>query len=136
MLEVGVEVQGIVGVAAVVVGRKAGEEELERIRETRIRSFAFLEFEPVDSGVDVSLVDALTGESLERIEDDLLHLLGVFGRDILQAGAENAFTIVVLEAAAVSQGRAEARIDQSLAERRSRVAHEDIGQHFHRELLE
>src|SRR3984893_16012934 len=90
VLEVGVEVQGIVGVAPVVVGREAGEEELERIGETRIRSLAFFESEPVDRGVDVSLVDAIAGESLEGIQDDLLHLLGVFGRDILEAGAENA----------------------------------------------
>ena len=48
VLEVGVEVQRIVGVAAVVVRREAGEEELERIREPRIRSFAFLELEPLE----------------------------------------------------------------------------------------
>ncbi len=84
----------------------------------------------------MGLVDAFFREFVEGVEDDLLDLLRVFGGDVFQAGSENAFAVVVLETTAVSHRCAKPRVDQRFAQRRPRVAHQDFGQHLHRELLE
>jgi hypothetical protein len=55
----------------------------------------------MDCGVDLCLVHALVSQVLQRFQDHLLHLLGILGCDVLQACTEDAFAIVVLEAASV-----------------------------------
>ena len=85
----------------------------------------------VDGGVDLRGVDSAVGQALEGLEDDLLHLLRVFGGDSLQACAEDRLFVVVVESGPVSQRAAQARVDERFAQRRARVGQQDLGQHLH-----
>ena len=60
-----VEVERAVRVATVVVGRKAAEEHLQRVREAGVGPLALLELEVVDGGIEMRLVEAVLDQSLE-----------------------------------------------------------------------
>ena len=85
----------------------------------------------MDDAVDAAGVDAVVGDLSQRVEYKLLDLAGVGFFDVLQAGTEDRLLVVVLEAAAVSHGGAELRIDQGLPERCAGVAEEHLRQHPH-----
>ena len=131
VLEVSIEVQRAVWVATVVVSGHAAEQDLEGVRKTGVGSLAFFELEPVDRRIHLGAVDALAGQPVERIDNDLLHLSCISRHDVLEARAEHGFPIVVLKTAAIGHRGAQTRIDERLAQRRAGVGQEHIGEHVH-----
>src|SRR2546428_394955 len=53
VLEVGIEIEGVVRITAEVVGAEKVEQNLERIRKACVRAFSLLELEPVNRRIDL-----------------------------------------------------------------------------------
>ena len=133
MLQVGVKVHRAEGIASIQVGGHRSEEDAQRVRQTGVGAFALLELQVVDRSVDLRGVDTSIGHAVQRLEDDLLHLLRILGGDALQAGAEDRLLVVVMESAAVGERTAQAGVDECFSQWRTRVGEENLAQYFHRQ---
>ena len=130
-LQVGVEVEGGDRIALVVVRGQAREQQAKRVGKAGVGALALLELEMVDRGVDLLLFHAVVRQPLQRVEHDLLNLLGVLGHDALETGAEDRFLVIVLQPATVGQRAAEARVDERFTEWRAGVRQQHLGKDLH-----
>ena len=87
--EIRVEVQRRKWVAAVLVSGQHREEEPQRVGESRVRAFAFLEFQVVNRCLDHRPLQAALGDLLKRVKHHLLDSFGVLWGNPFQAGAED-----------------------------------------------
>src|SRR5437660_10094959 len=117
VLEVYIEVERGVRVAAVLIRAEVVEQHFERIRKARVGALSLLELEAMDGGVDLGWIHAVLGQSFERVEHHALNFFRVIRVDAFQAGPKDRFFEVVLEATAVSQSAAELGVDEGFAER-------------------
>ena len=131
VLEVGVEVERAQGIAPVLVRGHRRKQEPQGVGETCVRSLTLLELEVMDRGVHLGCVNAVIGKPFKGFEHHALHLFCVLDRDSLQAGAEDRFTKVVVQPAAVGQRAAQPRVDERLAQRGACIAEQDLREEVH-----
>ena len=131
--QVGVEVHRRVRIPAVVVGGEAAEHHLQRVWKTGVGALTLLELEAMDDGIDLRRIHAIIRHLRQRFEHHVLHLAGVLRPDVLEARAEHALLVVVLQAGAVGHRRSELGVDERLPQRRARVAEKDLCEHLHRQ---
>ena len=124
--QVGVELQHAQRVAAVDPGAADPEQQPEAVRVGGVGDLAPVELQLVDGGLGQVPVDPVRRQALECPEHDPLDRLRRLGGHVLEPGREVRVAVLGVVPAAVRQRRAQARVDQRLAQRGGGVAEQDL----------